>query len=435
MRQKFTLIVFVLAALATGCSKADPDADKADYTIVIYGNVGGRMDYLIEGVWAETQALLPDKRIRVFCVHKYGKQEGFAGKYGQPGEVLTFELDKDTNFEELSGQGTVGRDFPLYEPSSLRTVLNWARETAPAKEYILTLFGHGGGFDATVDYPKELEGTKGVLYDDWWQGRTGMDMYELTEAIETSDIKHLKAILFHNCLMGGMESMMEVQPYADYIITTPFLMTSEDNPMIPLMVRNLRANKDAEAALRQTIVDCKDRIINGFKHEDPDDMNGNEMLLKSSELPAICATTRKLTERICALYPTRREAIDRATNKAYRFFNRRPYHDLLDYAQVLAEETGDAQLQAIGQELEQAFGRTILQQITADMGKRPALPAYSLSVVLVNHDTFDAQVSGTQHTYRQAYEYSDFHQLTQWGQWLDMNLQTPTGNPCGQVIE
>ena len=426
-------LVFVAALLPTACSRNNPDAGKADYTLIVYGNVGGRMDNLIEDVWAETQALLTDKRVRVFCVHKYGKPDGFVGKYGEPGEVLSFELDKDTRFEDLSGQGTVGKDFPLYEPYSLKTVLNWAKEVAPAKEYVLTLFGHGGGFDANVDFPKNA--AKGVLYDDWWEGRIGMDMYELTEAIRESDIPHLKALFFHNCLMGGMESMMEVQPYADYIIATPFLMTSEDNPMIPLLVKNLRAGLDVEKALRNTIIECKDRIINGFRHEDPDDMNGNEALVKSSELTAVCTATRKLTERLCTLYPTRREAIDAATNKAYRFFNRRPYFDLLDYAQALAEETGDAQLQSIGRELENAFGRAILEQITAEMKKETALPAYSLSVVLVDHETFDKEVPNTTHTYRQAYEYTEFHRLTQWGQWLDLNQQLPTGNPCGQVIK
>ena len=106
---------------------------------------------------------------------------------------------------------------------------------------------------------------------------------------------------------------------------------------------------------------------------------------------------------------------------------------LLNYAQVLAEETTDEQLKTIAEELETAFGKAILQQETADMGIRPALKSYSLSVVLLDHDTYNAQVTNTQHTYRQAYEYSYFHQETQWGRWLDMNQQLPTGNPCGQV--
>ena len=436
-------MVFCGLGVFTSCSdsdnsKPDPPSELADYTMVIYGNVGGRMDNLIEGIWAETQQLLTDKRVRVFCVHKYGKEQGFVGKYGMPGEVVAFELDKDTKFEEISGQGTVGKDLPLYEPTSLTRVLNWAKEVAPAKEYVLTLFGHGGGFDAAVDYPKSLAeapATRGVLYDEWFEGRIGMDMYELTEGIEMSDIKHLKAIMFHNCLMGDIQSLTEVQPNSDYIFATPFLMTSEDNPMIPCLVKNMRATTDFEKAARQTVIDSKDRMINGFKHEDPADMNGNMELLKSSELPAIRTATKKLADRICELYPTQREAIDKATNKVYRFYNRRPYYDLLDYAQKLAEETGDEQLKTIAKELETAFGKAILQQETADMGIRPALKSYSLSVVLLDHDTYNVQVTNTQHTYRQAYEYSDFHQETQWGQWLDMNQQLPIGNPCGQVIE
>ena len=161
-------------------------------------------------------------------------------------------------------------------------------------------------------------------------------------------------------------------------------------------------------------------------------MNGNMELLKSAELPVIRTATKKLAARICELYTTQREAIDKATNKAYRFFSRRPYYDLLNYAQVLAEETGDEQLNTIAEELEQAFGKAILQLVTADMGIRPALKSYSLSVVLLDHDTYNLQVPNTQHTYRQAYEYSDFHVETQWGQWLEMNQQLPTGNPCGQ---
>lgn len=416
-----TAILICGLGVFTSCSdsdnsKPDPSSDVADYTMIIYGNVGGRMDNLIEGIWAETQQLLTDKRVRVFCVHKYGKEQGFAGKYGMPGEVVAFELDKDTKFEEISGMGTVSKDFPLYEPISLATVLNWAKEVAPAKEYVLTLFGHGGGFDATVDYPKSLDevqsiapATRGVLYDEWFEGRTGMDMYELTEGIELSNIKHLKAIMFHNCLMGDVQSLTEVQPYADYIFATPFLMTSEDNPMIPCLVKNLRATADFEQAARQTIIDSKDRMINGFKHEDPADMNGNMELLKSSELPAIRTATKKLAARICELYTTQRDAIDKATNKAYRFFSRRPYFDLLDYAQALAKETGDQQINTIAKELEQAFGKAILQQVTVDMGIRPALKSYSLSVVLLDHDTYNLQVPNTQHTYRQAYEYSDFH--------------------------
>ena len=63
------MMQWVLAAILicdlgvfASCANSDnpqpePQTDLADYTLVIYGNVGGRMDNLIEGIWAETQQL------------------------------------------------------------------------------------------------------------------------------------------------------------------------------------------------------------------------------------------------------------------------------------------------------------------------------------------------------------------------------------------
>ena len=440
MRRLFLAAFAFCSILLVSCHKDDPVVEKTDYTVVVYGTVGGKMDYLIEGIWAETQQLLPDQKVRVFCVHKYGKEDGFSGHYGQPGEIVAFELTKDTDFEEVASQGAVIKELPLYEPICLTTVLDWAEDAAPANNYVLVLFGHGGGFDANVDYPKDwadenddVYETKGVLYDEWMESRRAMNMYELTEAIGASKVGHVKGLMFHNCLMGDVQSMTEVAPFTDYIIATPFLMTSEDNPLIPMLVKNLREKSDFEAAARQTVRDSEARMLNGFQHEDPATMNGNVELLKSSEINSIGATVNRLTDRLCELYPTQKAAIDNATNKTYQFYCRKPYFDLLDYAWNLAVETGDAQLRTIGQELEADFGRAILEQVTVDQHVLPALPSYSLSIVITDRNNFNDTIEGKDFTYKQVYDYSDFHTISQWGQWLDLNEQLPTGNPCGQV--
>lgn len=219
-KAKLWMLAMVACIVLVSCrdSIGTADSEVADYTMLIYGTAGGRMDNLIEAVWEETQLLLPDKKVRVFCLYKYGKDsEDFAGKYGAPGELMVFELTKDTRLEDLtSQQDGVFHDFPLYEPACLTAALDLLKTEAPAKDYVLTLFGHGGGFDVTVDYPKEwvsddTEGeaqaaaTRGVIYDEWMVSRKGMNMYQLTEAIGKSEIGHLKGLVFHNCLMGGVE--------------------------------------------------------------------------------------------------------------------------------------------------------------------------------------------------------------------------------------
>ena len=148
----------------------------------------------------------------------------------------------------------------------------------------------------------------------------------------------------------------------------------------------------------------------------------------------VCTTTGRLASRLCEIYSSQQEAIDSATCRVYRFFNMNHYFDLLDYAAKLAEATQDAELQTIHTQLAADFGRAILKQVTVDLGACPALPAYSLSVLLVNKEAYEDDFAVGDFTYRQAYEYTSFHQRTHWGNWLATNLQRPTGNPCGQVM-
>ena len=436
-----TCIIAALAAvlcLFTACSSDNgdnptkPAQDQADYTVIIYSMAGGTMDHFIEDVWRETQTWLPDGKIRVLAVNKYGAEgEAFSGKYGSPGEVVAFELTKDTKFETLHQDGADMSDFKLYDPQNIVALLNRAKNELPAKEYVLVLYGHGGGFDAYTDYPKSgTQPTRGVLSDELLNKVT-MDMYELSTAIASSDVKHLKALMFHNCLMGGMESVMEVASCADYIIATPFMLTSEENPLIPILVKNLRQASDFETAARRTLTESEGRLYEGLVKEGVP-FNGNVELLKSSELEAVCAAAKKLAARLCELYPTQQEAIDHATNNVYQFYKSKPFYDLLDYARQLAAQTADPQMAAIRDEMAEAFSCAILQQVNNDLGVLPTLPFYSLSVVLVDKEKYNSRKDGISYSYRESYELNRFHSLTEWGSWLNANLCQPAGNPCGQ---
>ena len=435
---KVCAILIAASTLLSACTKTDPEPSPTEYAVIVYGTAGGEVDYMIENIWKEIQTILPDRKVRVFCCYKYGNGgENFTGKYADRGELLTFELCRDTDFEKLRDYGLRDSTFALFDSENLAQVLAWAQIQAnPSKGCVLTFYGHGGGFDATEDFPKGLYGvvspaTRAVIYDEWFKDEVGMSMYEIARAIERSGIGRLAGLLFNNCLMGSIEWLTELAPYTDYLIATPFLLTSENVPMIPYLVKNLPGRPFEEAA-RLTILESKDRLIDGLRHEDPDDFPGNVELLKSSELTQVCKAAKDLAQRLCELYPTQREAIDRATCKVYRFYCLSPYFDLLDYARLLAQETDDRQLKTIASEMEKAFGEAILEQIVIDFGTRPVLDSYSLSVVLTDHEAYNTSPTLSLFSYRQAYQYSTFHQYTGWGTWLDNNLQFPTGNPCGQ---
>ena len=438
---KVCALLFAAGAVLAACTKSDTETSPTEYAVVIYGMAGGHMDDLIEGIWEEIQTVLPDRKVRVFCCYKYGDGgEDFKGNYGDRGELLTFELERDTDLSKLRDYGLRDSSFTLFNPENLAEVLAWAQiQAEPSKGCVLTFYGHGGGFDATQDFPKGLYGvvspaTKGVLLDEWFKYKVGMNMYEIARAIERSGVGHLAGIMFHNCLMGNIEWLAELTPYTDYFIATPFLLTTNNEPLIPYLVKNL-PGRSFEDAARRTIQESKDRMTDGLRIDDTDGYPGNVELLKSSCLTQVCKAAKALAFRLCELYPTQREAIDNATCKVYRFYNGSPLFDLLDYARILARETDDRQLKTIASEMERAFGEAILEQITVDYGTSPALDSYSLSVVLMNREVFNSSPTLGLFSYRQAYLYSTFHQYTGWGTWLDTNLQPPTDNPCGQTVE
>lgn len=434
---KVTLLVILLAiglagVMLASCSrqKEHPDTPMADYTVILYGTISGAMDSHAEDMWKETQALLTDKRVRMIVFYKYGMEgESFSGKYGDPGEVVFFELDKDTQFGELREKGSVNNAFPLYDPETLKAVLNTVKAKAPAREYVLAFCGHGGGFNPYTDYPKEYY-TRGFISDEYLDGVV-MDVFELKAAIRQSDIPHLKGILFNNCLMGGMETVTEIAGEADYIIATPFLLTSEEEPLIPNLVRQLRQNSDFETAACRTLEDSQERILEGHRKE-AWPANGNVELLKTAGLEGVCASTRELAARLLSQYPAQQEAIDRATCQVYKFWEVYSSFDLLDYARQLSLETGDAQFAAIYKQMEEAFGKAIVKQITIELPPLPSMPSYSLSVILVNQTVYLSESPLGPFTFKDAYERTQFHAMTNWGSWLQANLTSPQGNPHGQ---
>ena len=150
-----------------------PSEELADYTLFIYGHAGGHMDKIIESVYKNMKPLLVDqKKVRVLFFYKYGhhtKENAFTGIYANEDEVLRFELTADTDLDKLRTEACFEEksQFQLYSQENLTAQLNWAAKTAPAKNYIVMLYGHGAGFNAKDDYYKEpVAPTRAVLYDE-----------------------------------------------------------------------------------------------------------------------------------------------------------------------------------------------------------------------------------------------------------------------------
>ena len=433
--------------------------EPAKYTMFVYGNAGGKMDDIIEnGFWKEAKKFLTDQgNVRVVCFYKYGKpykndqgEEVFKGQYAQPGDIVWFELNDKTELEKIRengfqtlGWGDVAKELKICDPNTVRAVIEISSLFCPAKDYMFAIWGHGNGFVPFSDVPGKYvfdhpivtanqASRRGVIADEW-NNSEQLNMYELHDAIKASGIDRLHTLFFHNCLMGNIETLTEVTDCADYIFASAHSLEG-DGELLYEYLHAMMDTGDAEASGRRMF----ERVDNSWPQK-YNRVNGDYKMMRTSKFKAILDVCKHMATRLQQLYPTQKEAIDRATRQVYRFHEYMdpidaPFYDIADYAHQLANETQDAEFAAIAQEADQAFNDAVITY--RDVNSCPQhLDHYTLSVSLyLNHNyLLDLKSAGFAYDIWEGYEMSSFHKYTGWGNWLRLNQQEMRdANPhCG----
>ena len=421
----------------------------SDCTVFIYGTAPGVVDFAIEkGLLERVKPLLKDPRkVRVVCLYKYGDET--TGEYGDSGEVVCFELTSETDLTRLHEQrmkifddSELTPDFKLNDPNNITKFLQYGSLMCPAMNYVLATWGTGDGFDPLEDLPGKFEfdpaKTRGVSIDQWSYEK--INTYELAQGIKATmpDNKgRIRTIFFHNSAMSNMESLTELRGVSDYVIATPHILNSNGTILVEY-IRALQECENNEDAAKMMF----NRAYQAFYKENEENAeegcyapNFNLQLIRTDCLDDIISATKRLADRLTALYPTKQEAIDRATSSVYRFYTGfedpydswyYPFFDLADYAHKLAAETADTEMADISKDIDQSISNAVINSIEHNFGG--PLDHFTLSVSLYDKETYlDEWTNGM--TLADGYEQSTFHKLTGWGNWLRMNQQILFGNP------
>ena len=433
----------------------------ARYTVFVYGNAEGIADNIIEyGFWEKIKPLLTDhNNVRVVCFYKYGKdlppERPFSGKYADPGDIVWFDLNDTTNLENIRNGGLQALGYEkeaqamkLCDPKTISAFIQISSLVCPAEQYVFSIWGHGNGLSPMADVPGKYEdedpaaapATRGVIGDEWNE-REELDMYELSTAIRDAGLNRLNTIFFHNCLMGNMETLTELRGLSDYIMASAHVLSSEGELLFEY-VRGLLEKGNTEDAIAQMF----ERVRPAWDETYHDELgknwnNGDYKLIRTAKLDDIISAAKRLADRLLALYPTQKEAIDKATTGVYRFFLRynssvltfvNPFVDLADYAHLLTKETGDAEMAAISSDLDKAFSEAFVHYADVNTNEQH-LDHYTLSVCLANDKLYTADFINASSeflcNFDQGYEQTTFHKLTGWGNWLRTNQQLLWGNP------
>lgn len=430
-------------------SPSEEKADTARLTVIFYGTSGGNSDQQAETAWEIMKPYLHQKDVRVVVCYKYAKPDKFAGKYAKPGDVVLFELTDTTDLNKIGENYALKwSEFALYEEQTLSSIINLAATQAPARNYTFLLYGHGGGFDKNVDYekdvrkaePNHVRSNRAVLYDEWITtpaGPEAMNMYEFLRAIADSKVPHFQSIFFHNCLMGGVETLFDISLFCDYIVCSSHMLAQNPAP-IRQFIKAVTEQPDIEKAYLQMLGGLLPEWESGYNGSN---FNGDLKLINCETLvESVIEPSMKLADRLTALYPTMQAQLDTAMVHTYQYYNMKKFYDLGDYANKVAEYTKDPQLISIAKELNEALDKAILGRQDMHYSPHGDLPKFSLSVVLCSQADYQAKTSWD-YTFKEAYEYTNWNIFTGWGDWLNTTTQGPRdqtmqyqGQPVGQYF-
>ena len=448
MRQLVFSVVLCGVGVCTSCSSDDDDKapkeqtpgtdvkrDRARYTVLIYGNAGGRMDLVIENTWDKLKPMLDDStNVRVLVMYKYGKEsEKFSGRYGKPNDLVLFELTNKTDLTQLHETSAIqAPEYPLYDSLCLSDILRNLKNDAPADNYILVLWGHGAGYDIANDRPDNMI-TRGVLYDETLEGK-GMNMYQFADALATSSNLHFQCLMFHNCLMGNIETLTEVQQYADYFFVSSHVLLSFGDPVVSLVDKLKKSTDyDFENTAKDMFVDLKRLYTErkGIPQEAWPDMDANNLdfkIIRSDDLIDVNNYITLFVDRLLEIYPKLSEEKKKLAMTACAYsYNYDSYTYLVDlkqYVKTVAAAINDPELSDYANTAISYMDESVIQRWD---GARPSskLKEFYLSVMLPYHDLLHYPTKGT-FTVAESYFPSAFNRRTGWALWMDANKYFPT---------
>ena len=452
---KFVLVAIsmILAMGVVSCNKDNTDDPSkktpAKYTIMLYGCGGANVDCQLEDALEPAVKALgvESNQVRYTVMYSMSATDKDFGAYfrGEKGKTYRYELSKDTDLTKAGYRQKYfyknAKEVELYKASTIVEYIKWAKETAPAENYIIEFVNHGGGFDLGTETL-----TKGIAYDDNHKDKdgddTGIAISTIAYALKTAGVP-MKAIYWNGCLMGQLEVLTEVAPYCDYqFMSSHVAYTNNVHTVGLIKALNEKPNDFEAAALAHEKIlygngeDDKNSFVYDFanatdeKTKKPAPVNGDFGCWRSNKVTAINEQVKKLGALLVKAYRTdEKEDINNASKSVYVYELNYGYIDVLDYAQNLAfyltDATDKAEAEAIATNMKTAIDAANVYRVNCVYlhdagGKKVTTKAgtFSLGISLyagkVEHDVLYKKWGG-------HYKTSAFDNAVGWSNWLDIN--------------
>jgi hypothetical protein len=433
---KFFALALLLCAF-TSCSKEvntnpEPvvDASPKSYTILYYNCCSG-LDAAVEPFFDHVGELNIPEHINVVGQVKW--TYGYKSSYSDgSGGVQRFVFNHEENKTQRIHFADI--NYRVDDPQNFAEFITWAREIAPADEYIMVFCGHGNAYHPAFD-----DVTRGILRDDQFTSYLGIG--DICEAFDIANVAENKFALTMMvcCLMNTLEYATELVPYTDYYLASGHVTAATSGELYLLVDGLIKHGQDEDAIVNATkyAVDADyEAFYSQVEH------SVDIALTKSSRIKKLNSKIADFVDRMCALYVEQgytgegpmmdthgftTKEMDAALAASYYYLQpymgegsveqyewyRRSYSfDIVDIARSVAEATNDTRLELYAREIQEAAEDAILYYNSSNL----SVDRVYYAVTLVNSNQWEELGFEDANYYGLA-----FDKATGWSELLKIN--------------
>ena len=335
----------IVQTLQASVAKKDPaqKSDLAEWTVMAYINGKNNLEkYALMNV---NQMEMVGSTDKVKIAVELGRLSSYDSSDGGWKGERRYIIRKDNDANHISSP--VFQEIAKADMGDWRHLVDfvaWAKQTAPAKHYMLIVWNHGSGW--LKDVSKDIW-TRGISYDDETGNHLSTpDMGQALAATGKLDIYASDA-----CLMQMAEVGYQIKDYADYLVqseeTEPADGYTYDTLLGPLAAKPAMSAADLAKLTAQSYTD----------HYTSSSKGATQSAVRSSTLPKLQTMLSAWADAVMA---ANESAVLKSARSQAQHFYYSDNKDLLHFVRLIDAGTKDAAVKQLGAQIEDFLAHEVI---------------------------------------------------------------------------
>ena len=260
------------------------------YTIMTYGCGGGELDEFYEETIKNVTLLDVPPHINIVGQMKWSN--GYKSEWSTgDGGVTRFKYNHAA--KGFDNEPYSDNSFRIDDSANLASFITWARETAPADEYVIIFMGHGNAYHPSFDGAT----TRAIMRDD--EEPVYLGLSGIAEAFRSVDA-HFSLSFMMCCLMNSIEYITELEPYTDYYLASSHVTSISSGEIYFILESLIGMEEYDDMSLVEAVTQYIDQDYDMWWSQNL--LAIDHTLTKCSNVAALNDAIREFTDVVVALY-------------------------------------------------------------------------------------------------------------------------------------